>query len=481
MAWHNEFRDWLTEAKSLENAQQVVNFLYTDSKDWSKESISALIGNMRHESSVNPNMYEYGYNWNEDRGFGLVQWTPRSKYWDWGAGNGYTEEELRSGDAQLDRIDYEVENNIQWIARESNFNGLTFKEFRTNSKDLSVDELTEAFTWGYERPNQSAGEESMPARKAFANKAFNDLDWSGGSGPGPDPEPGECGNEETIDAVLEIVGASEGNLLQEIADYFDGIDIPLEDILGELFKPYLYNMSDTYYSNKYIKATIIKNLVKLTLTGNFDGDIGNVLESLFENIDGAVVEEFNSMKTQIEALRKEGGDPDPPDPEPNDDMYFPVVKNGPGINFWKKENYSPGTIQYDMGYGTRTSGEFHAGYDIGSGGNSGIKVYAIRDCIITDIRQVSGGGYSVFMEHTSDDYHSMFLHLQQDSAVVNIGDKVKAGEQIAVMGNTGGNYAIHLHVEISPTGNFHTEENTINPQTYLKVTADNTSSLPSPS
>ena len=184
MSWNNEYQKWLSEKQSLENAQKVVDYLYTDKKDWSKKSISALIGNMRHESSINPNMYEYGYSWGADRGFGLVQWTPRSKFWNWGSSKGYTEKQLRSGNAQLARIDYEVDNNIQWIPKSSNFNGLTFKQFRTNSKNLSVSDLTEAFTWGYERPNAQAGAESMPARKAFANRAFNELKWSSGGGGG---------------------------------------------------------------------------------------------------------------------------------------------------------------------------------------------------------------------------------------------------------------------------------------------------------
>ena len=137
MAWINTYQKWLSESESLKNAQKVVDYLYTDNKDWSKESIAALIGNMRHESSINPNMYEYGYDWSSDRGFGLVQWTPRSKFWNWGKGKGYSDSQLRSGDSQLARIDYEVDNNIQWIPKSSNFNGFTFKQFRTNSRNLS--------------------------------------------------------------------------------------------------------------------------------------------------------------------------------------------------------------------------------------------------------------------------------------------------------------------------------------------------------
>ena len=173
MAWHDGEQVWLSEAQSLENAQLVAN--HFKGTDWTKESISALCGNMRHESSINPNMYEYGYDWSANRGYGLVQWTPRSKYWNWAVSRGLTP---RSGDSQLARIDYEVDNNIQWIPRER-IQNLTFKQFRTNSRGWSVEQLTEAFTWGYERPNEQAGQESMPGRKAFARKCLELLDWTG--------------------------------------------------------------------------------------------------------------------------------------------------------------------------------------------------------------------------------------------------------------------------------------------------------------
>lgn len=182
MPWITEYQRWLSESESLNNAQMVAyHFAGTD---WVKESIAAMCGNMRHESSINPDMYEYSYAWAEDRGYGLVQWTPRSKYWDWATANNLPQ---RVGDSQLARIDYEVENNIQWIPRES-IEMLTFAEFRANSRGWTVNQLTEAFTWGYERPNQQAGEDSMPARQAFANRCFNELDWTG-TGGGGNPQP----------------------------------------------------------------------------------------------------------------------------------------------------------------------------------------------------------------------------------------------------------------------------------------------------
>lgn len=181
--WISDYQRWLNQEESLNNAQMVVN--HFKGTDWSNEAISALCGNMRHESSINPDMYEYGYAWGDDRGYGLVQWTPRSKYWNWAVANNL---DPRSGDSQLARIDYEVENNIQWIPT-SEFGGMTFKQFRTNSGSWSVDYLTEAFTWCYERPNRNAGEESMAARKAFARQCLVDLDFTGNGGGGITPPP----------------------------------------------------------------------------------------------------------------------------------------------------------------------------------------------------------------------------------------------------------------------------------------------------
>ena len=229
MVWVNEYQTWLTEAQSLQNAQMVVNFL--SGKDWSKEAIAALIGNMRHESSINPNMYEYGYLWGDDRGFGLVQWTPRSKFWDWGIGQGYSETQLRSGDSQLARIDYEVDNNIQYIPNghsarygyESKYD-FSFAAFRKNTQGLTVNQLTEAFMWNYEGPAYSAGTGSLGERQAFANRAFNELDWtgSGEGGGGENPEEPEVPSID-LDGIVDGFNEQIQKALKEFTDYLSKV------------------------------------------------------------------------------------------------------------------------------------------------------------------------------------------------------------------------------------------------------------------
>jgi hypothetical protein len=183
--WINPLDTFLTNDQQMNNAQLVA--YHFKGTDWTKESLSALIGNMAHESSLNPNMHELGYNDSPSRGYGLVQWTPMTKYTDWATSQGL---DYSSGDSQLARIDYEVNNNIQWVADglqvrygmgdKYNF---SFADFRHNAQGLSVNDLTEAFMWNYEGPAYSAGTSSLAGRQSFANQAYTSLDWTGtGSG-----------------------------------------------------------------------------------------------------------------------------------------------------------------------------------------------------------------------------------------------------------------------------------------------------------
>lgn len=181
-SWHNDFQDQLTEEESLDNAQLVANRLYPNG--WTKSAISAVVGNMRHESYVNPHMYELACStFEEDCGYGLVQWTPRSKFVDWAKDRGYTDDDIK-GDAQLDRLEYEAENEIQYspnslsetYGEESKFD-FSFKDFRRNKPNLKIKTLTEAFMWNYERPDYQAGLNTLEDRQAFAQKVYDNIDW----------------------------------------------------------------------------------------------------------------------------------------------------------------------------------------------------------------------------------------------------------------------------------------------------------------
>lgn len=185
--WHDEYQVWLTEQQSLDNAQLVANHF---GQRWTHQAISALCGNMRIESSINPNMYEYGYDWEDDRGYGLVQWTPRSKYWDWAVARNLPPE---SGESQLARIDYEQEQGIQWIST-SDY-PLSFNEFTQSREDIGY--LTRAFVYNYERPADP--EATIGERINFAQLVAQTVDFEGGgTPPDPDPDPEELTPEQWL-------------------------------------------------------------------------------------------------------------------------------------------------------------------------------------------------------------------------------------------------------------------------------------------
>lgn len=187
MTWIIKTDVWLTESESLNNAQLCADHF---AGTWSPEAICALCGNMRHESSINPDIWEFGYGHSLSRGYGMVQWTPASKYIDWATAAGL---DWPQGDSQLARIDYEVDQDIQWIANghqvrygQGSKYDFSFADFRSNAPGLSVPEMAEAFMWNYEGPAYSAGLSSLQGRQDFAVLCSTSLNFEGGPiAPGP--------------------------------------------------------------------------------------------------------------------------------------------------------------------------------------------------------------------------------------------------------------------------------------------------------
>lgn len=157
----------LTTEQMKVNATYITVYLYE--KGWSLNAIAGMLGNMQAESSINPGRWQSEDVGNTSLGYGLVQWTPATKYLNWCSEQGFSDPSEM--DNNLSRILYEVENSIQWIATDE-YN-LSFKEF---TESLSSSEyLASAFLKCYER----AGIEVEETRRANARTWYEFLTAGG--------------------------------------------------------------------------------------------------------------------------------------------------------------------------------------------------------------------------------------------------------------------------------------------------------------
>ena len=74
---------YLSLSQMRGNAQYVMDLF--QARGWSKNAIAAMLGNMQVESTINPGLWQGFDEFDYDGGYGLVQWTPASKYIDWAA------------------------------------------------------------------------------------------------------------------------------------------------------------------------------------------------------------------------------------------------------------------------------------------------------------------------------------------------------------------------------------------------------------
>lgn len=161
---------FLNRSEMKVNAQYILNYL--TAKGWTKNAVCGMLGNMETESTINPGIWQSLQAGNMSGGYGLVQWTPATKYINWANANGLDYTKI---DSQLKRIIYEVNNNVQWINIQS---GMTFKEFTKSTE--SAYQLGMYFLSDYERPAES----NQPARGQQAEYWFDNLTGDGSSGGG---------------------------------------------------------------------------------------------------------------------------------------------------------------------------------------------------------------------------------------------------------------------------------------------------------
>lgn len=153
---------YLTQAEMTTNAKYIWSYL--GARGWSKNAVAGMLGNMQTESTINPGIWE-GLNQGTGPGFGLVQWTPYTKYTDWCEARGLTPAAM---DSALKRIEYELDNGLQYYATDAY--PLSFAEFKTST--ATPEYLAMAFLHNYERPADS----NQPNRATQARAWYDVLD-----------------------------------------------------------------------------------------------------------------------------------------------------------------------------------------------------------------------------------------------------------------------------------------------------------------
>lgn len=164
--------EYLSLEEMTGNAQYILDSLIY--QGWTRSSICAMLGNMESESTINAGIWENLIANDMSKGFGLVQWTPATNFTDWADSLGYSWYDI---DKQLERINYEIDNSIQFYPTSTY--PMTFAEFKASTD--SVETLAQVFLYNYERPASL----DQPWRSTQARYWFDNLE--GGTPPEPEP------------------------------------------------------------------------------------------------------------------------------------------------------------------------------------------------------------------------------------------------------------------------------------------------------
>lgn len=100
--------------------------------------------------------------------------------------------------------------------------------------------------------------------------------------------------------------------------------------------------------------------------------------------------------------------------------------------------------------------KFHEGMDFSA--PIGTEIYATGDGVVIDVKNsLSGYGKHVKIDHGFG-YQTLYAHMKEFN--VSVGQKVKRGDIIGYVGNTGSSTGPHVHYEVSKKGT------KVNPQLY---------------
>lgn len=197
MSWHYVTTDsagWTTphSAEQEDNAREIWNIL-VGLNNWTENAVAGVLGNMQHESFLNPGQWEIGYNYSMLNGMGLGQWTPATKVSDYvGSTN---RDDMADGTKQIGLL---LSTPSQWSTYFLNPDGSstyyneTGLPYIDNMGDYSlsnesITDLTKLWAICWERPGSTQYQNSISDRIQDAQYWYNIL--HGSTPPTPPPPP----------------------------------------------------------------------------------------------------------------------------------------------------------------------------------------------------------------------------------------------------------------------------------------------------
>jgi len=121
----------------------------------------------------------------------------------------------------------------------------------------------------------------------------------------------------------------------------------------------------------------------------------------------------------------------------------------------------------DARFGAPRSKHTHQGQDLVAA--EGTALVATRTGVIRVVAyQAEGAGYYIVLDGDGEDREYIYMHLQKGSLLVTQGQRVRMGQQIASVGNTGRSFGAHLHFEVWENGGWYTGGKPVDPLPYLK-------------
>lgn len=191
----------------------------------------------------------------------------------------------------------------------------------------------------------------------------------------------------------------------------------------------------------------------LTSTSGGDQAAGNEIIKKFAK------KVFDARKEPVKGAATERGPPAGASAEP-------AAAAGPGTD--SEGTTMPlknGVYELSSPFGPR-GGEQHQGTDFSA--PLGTPIYAAHEGKVTASGPASGFGNWIIVDFDEGKSSNVYGHMQANDLKVKVGDTVKAGQQIAAVGNEGQSSGPHLHFELWQGGTRLQGGHAVNPMPWLR-------------